>query len=167
VLSITLRNDMMISADMIAAGVAGAVTDRAVGRAEGAIAGPPNWRAHTRERFAEFLECAERVEKHLKEIAENTRALKDKPVQLVLILQPAVFIPWNTFDKAYNLLFLGSESAVVFDIPGLGQVSLNLSTGWNAINLPQGTLVGLASTASSNVHALFRATNIPFGNIYG
>lgn len=160
----------MISAETAAAGVAGAVADRAVGgiqnKAGEMIVGPVNWRAVARERFAEFFECGERIEKHLRAIEENTKALHEKPVQLVLVLQPGVFIPWNTFNKFYNLLFLKAAAAVVFDIPGLGQTTLELSTGWNAINLPIGTQVGLPTTASSNINALFRATNIPFGNIY-
>ena len=59
----------------------------------------------------------------------------------------------ETFGRRYYRLLLSATASVVFDSP-TGSMTLSLVAGWNAINLPDGTVMSLASGNPINVYAL-------------
>lgn len=117
------------------------------------------------ERWEEQHSVLHRIEKYLSQIAEYEKEqIDDKPKSQVIVLQPGVFIRYQTYSKLYTMMFAAAAVQVQFNIPGLGNATLNLNAGWNVINLPDGSEVGLPQSASGNVNILYRASNVMYGS---
>ncbi len=117
------------------------------------------------ERWEEEHAILHRIEGLLKDIAINTKAeITDKPITNTIVLQPGVLIRYQTYGRLYTLIFAAAAVQVLFNVPGVGNATLNLNAGWNVINLPDGTEIGLPQSAANNVNLIFRATNIMYGS---
>ena len=114
------------------------------------------------ERWEETHSVLHRIEAHLKTIADAAKP--DEAKTQLLVLQPGVTIPYQTYGKQYTLMFIANATQVLFRVPGIGNMLLNLNAGWNIINLPDGTEVGLPLSAPTSVNVLYRASNVLYGS---
>ncbi len=112
------------------------------------------------DRWEEEHSILHRMEAHLKAIADAAKP--DQPQTQILVLQPGQFIRYQTYGKQYTMMFVGAATQVQFNVPGVGLVTMNLNAGWNIVNLPDGTEVGLSASATSNVNVLYRASDVMY-----
>ncbi len=116
------------------------------------------------ERWEESHAVLHRIEAHVKALADAHKP--DQPKTQIIVLHPGLgsFIRYQTYGKQYTLMFAGAAVQVVFNVPGIGNVTMNLNVGWNIINLPDGTQIGLPSTATNSVNLLYRASDVMYGS---
>ncbi|SRR6266700_137021 len=142
----------MIDPTMITGAAVGAVTYKAVDHAHAqlkeALQGP---HVGIDERI---LGCLERIEDHF--IAQQLAA---QQASRSVVLTPGYQTDYLAGDYPYNMIFTPSGCDVIFSIPALGNITATLYPGWNDINLPVGTLIGLATNASATVTLIVREAN--------
>lgn len=68
--------------------------------------------------------------------------------------------PLRLHGRHHNMIFLPATAVISATIPGLGVVNLSLAPGWNALDLPEGTLL----TAGTAISVLYRASNARVGD---
>lgn len=88
----------------------------------------------------------------------------DAPYDKIMVLQPGTLVTLHSHEKPYMMLFANGGVLVNFYVVGVGTVPITLSAGWNVVNLPDGSQIGLPSNASGNANLLFRASDVMYGN---
>ncbi|HLZ25048.1 MAG TPA: hypothetical protein VKQ30_23245 [Ktedonobacterales bacterium] len=54
----------------------------------------------------------------------------------------------DRFDRRFSRLLVGANVAVTLDT-GIGNITLNLTAGWNILNYPDGAAISTAATAAN------------------
>lgn len=67
----------------------------------------------------------------------------------------------DTQGYKHNYLLLTAAQAIVFDIPGVGSFSRNLTADWNRLDYPSGTRLSVATDPAAPVNGLLRLQDEP------
>jgi len=70
-------------------------------------------------------------------------------------------ITLDTHGYRHSYLLLTAAQAIVFDIPGVGSFSRNLTADWNRLDYPSGTRLSVATDPAAPVNGLLRLQDEP------
>lgn len=99
----------------------------------------------------------------LEEFLELQRPETTTPIELVIPVTQFSDYPLDRHGRKYMMIFVGANTTFVFNVPGLGNIQLALTVGWNTMNLPSGTRLSLVSGNTATVNVIFRADDQSYG----
>src|SRR6185312_1534495 len=94
-------------------------------------------------------------------IALLVQAARPGLSQTISLSQSAQSFTLDTHGFRHSYLLLTAAQAIVFDIPGVGSFSRNLTADWNRLDYPSGTRLSVATDPAAPVNGLLRLQDEP------
>lgn len=131
-------------------------SQRAFQNAAGIDTGPD-----TNELLTHLLQAVLRLEQ-----AYHGQSSKRENAWLSMQLYPGMHTRYPaTPEFAYNSIFARSSTPISLKIPGIGDVAATLYAGWNQLNLPPETTIGLPANAPGQINIVFREAESAYSNL--